>query len=117
MYLLFHLIHLIIFSYNGKGFLVVRVISALFSISSQVIISSLIIFISFGWSISFTHVHDKDAYIVIFIVILLLNMIIMGLTVIDYGAETKYHDFSGVQGVLLVLLRLGMYFTFVIGMF
>ena len=46
---------------------------------------------------------------------LLIHAIIAGLTALDKDEYHKYHDFSGVQGFMLVFIRLVIFIIFCIG--
>ena len=56
-----------------------------------------------------------ELFIPIFFVLLIINIVMGCLTYVTKGSATKYHDFAGIQGWVLVFFRLCLYTGFVVG--
>lgn len=107
--LLFSLVHLFIYYFDGVGMYFFDYLSTIFSVLSQVLIISLIIMLAYGWTITFSNLHEHGYFVIEIGGTVLIHVLIAALTFIDNGEHHKYHDFEGFQGLLLVLLRLGMF--------
>mmetsp|Transcript_34972 Transcript_34972/g.34649 ORF Transcript_34972/g.34649 Transcript_34972/m.34649 type:complete len:132 (+) Transcript_34972:798-1193(+) len=68
---------------------------------------------AFGWTINYYTLPDKDTIIVISIMTLVMHILIAGLTSLDRDEHHKYHDYSGIQGFILVALRLILFAIFI----
>jgi cytochrome b561 len=104
-----------VFSYNGEGLFVLYVFAVIAKIVSQVLLIWMLLMIAFGWTISYEDLRDKDIFVIILAFVIMIHMMIAGLTFIDYGESYKYHDFGGVQGFILILLRIFLWVGFCVG--
>lgn len=114
--LLFQFLHLLDFSYNGEGIKICNGISIILEVASQFFLSLLLIMLSQGWTITNTDVVDVRYYAPLAGTLFVAHLIIAGLTQLSNDAYHKYHDFEGVQGNLLIILRIGMYSYFLLCM-
>ena len=55
---------------------------------------------------------DKDLYIPIALLVFVVHIVLAGLTFIDRENLHKYHDYSGIQGLLIVMMRVGLFVLF-----
>ncbi|CAI2370950.1 unnamed protein product [Moneuplotes crassus] len=101
--------HLICYSYDGRGIWLFDYFQTIFSILAQITLISLMIMISQGWTLVFGDLAEKNYFKTELIINFGVHIFIGLLTVIDNGEAHKYHDFEGFQGLLLILLRLGIY--------
>lgn len=104
--------HLLIFWYDGYGIWLFDSFSTIFETISQALIISLIIMIAHGWTLTFDSLHEHEYFVKEIGLILGTHLVLAGLTMIDDGEAHKYHDFSGFQGLLLVLIRIGLFVFF-----
>ena len=114
-YLLCLSIHYLVYAYDGEGVFVLYVFSVIAKIISQVILIWMLLMIAFGWTISYEDLRDKDIYIIVLCFVIMIHMMIAGLTFVDYGESYKYHDFGGLQGGILIMLRIFLWVGFVFG--
>ncbi len=114
--ILFRWIHLLVYSYDGEGLKACHVLSVIFEVASQFFLSLLLILLSWGWSITYVEFGDIEMFIPLVIMLLVIHVVVAGLTEITSDAYQKYHDFQGIQGILLVIFRLGMFAYFIYGM-
>ena len=89
-----------------------EVFAVIFQIISQFTVVTLLLLIASGWTITFDTVPDKDLYIPIGLVVLIVHLMMGGLVFVDRDDIDKHYDFSGVQGFVLVLLRIGIFVMF-----
>ena len=107
-------IHLSVYGDNGEGVPTFDILSIMLEVASQFALTLLFILIARGWTITYTNFGNIDVYVPLVILLFLVHLIIAGLTYITNDANYKYHDFEGVQGLLLVLIRIAMYVYFLI---
>ena len=110
--IIFKLIHYSVYAYDGEGLVVMDVFSVIAQVTSQFLMVTLLLLISSGWTINFDTLPDKDLYIPIGGLVLVIHLMIGGLTFVDNDDIDKYHNFAGVQGLILVMLRIGMFGLF-----
>ena len=108
-------IHLFFIYMDGTGFFVFSVFARLFKIISQATMMWLMLTISFGWTVTYKNMQETDIYILSAIFVVMVHLLIGALTYIDDDEHHKYHDFGGVQGVIMVVLRLIIFTVFVYG--
>lgn len=73
--------------------------------------------LAWGWTItkSSLGVEDLDITIPIATFVLVIHVIIGALIFLDNEEHHKWHDYQGVQGVLLCVFRIVMFVAFIIG--
>ena len=109
-------VHLVIYSYNGQGFFILDVLSTVLQMNSQIVTVGLLILIAYGWEITDTDLSkNNNKFIILGGATLFLNSIIAFLTAIDDGEHHKYHDYGGLQGLILVIIRICLYWVFMYG--
>ena len=115
--ILLQFLHLWKYSYDGSGIPVFHILSIMCGIGSQFFVVLLFVLISWGWTITYLQFGDIDLYIPLVGMLLMLHLIIGGLTYITNDAYYKYHDFEGIQGIFLIILRVSIYAYFVLGFY
>ena len=87
-------------------------------IISQTAISFLLCMLAWGWTITkqSLDMEDLDITIPIAIFILVIHCLIGGLIFLDSEEHHKWHDYQGVQGVLLCVFRVIMFAAFIYGL-
>ena len=109
-------IHLIVYSYNGLGFYILDVISTVLQMNSQIIVVGLLILIAYGWEITDADIYkDSKKYVIFGGIIWSLHTLMAYLTAFDDGEHHKYHDYSGMQGVGIIIIRICLYIAFING--
>ena len=115
IHLLFQTVHYWVYYYDGEGIFVFYVFALINKVIAQVLLIWMLLMMAYGWTISYDDLKDKDIYIIVLCFVVMIHMMITGLTFIDYGEAYKYHDFGGVQGFILILLRVLLWIGFVVG--
>lgn len=113
--IVFKLIHLSIYEFDGEGIPTIDVFSTICQVGSQVFIVTLLLLISFGWTITYNNLPEKETIIMFTGMSFIIHAIIAGLTALDKDQYHKYHDFSGIQGLILVILRICLFIVFCFG--
>ena len=113
--ILFDTIHLWVYQFDGEGIPTLDILSTIFQVISQVFIVSLILLIAFGWTVTYNDLPEKETIIMFTIMSVLIHATIAGLTALDKDEYHKYHDYSGVQGFMLVFIRIVVFIIFWIG--
>lgn len=111
----FMFVHLLVLSYDGSGFYVMSVFARLFKTMAQATMLWLLITISYGWTVTYRHMQETDVYILTAIFIIMIHLLIAALTFVDDAESHKYHDFGGLQGVVLIVIRFIIYAIMVYG--
>lgn len=68
-----------------------------------------------GWTLTYNDVDVEESieiYIPAIILIAMVHIIIGVLTFVDIDASHKHHDFAGLQGYILVFLKILIYIYF-----
>jgi hypothetical protein len=104
------------YSYDGEGYVICDVISKILDGISETAMSVLLIQIASGWTLTFSAIDVDEGieiYFPMIALIVMVHIIISVLTFVDIDASHKYHDFGGLQGWILVVLKLLIYAYFV----
>eukprot|EP00826_Nyctotherus_ovalis_P015709 TRINITY_DN14490_c0_g1_i1.p1 TRINITY_DN14490_c0_g1~~TRINITY_DN14490_c0_g1_i1.p1 ORF type:complete len:202 (-),score=4.90 TRINITY_DN14490_c0_g1_i1:27-632(-) len=107
--------HLMAYSKDGLGLVPCHAVSVVAEIASQFFLSVLLVLISWGWTISYLKFHRPLLLIEMLFTLLVLHLLLGGLTELGNDEYDKYHNYDGIQGVLLTVLRLGMFGYFLYG--
>ena len=70
--------------------------------------ASLLMLFAYGWTLSFQDIdwdNNLEFYVPVGSIMIALHLVLAAMTYIDLDSYHKYHDFAGIQGVLLVILR------------
>lgn len=113
LHLSFTFVHLFVYWFDGSGLWIFVYIATIMEIMSQVSIVSLVLLISFGWTITFKSLNEHEHYLFLIGGTFLAHLVIAALTLIDNGKHHKYHDYEGFQGLLLVIIRLCIFGVFI----
>jgi len=104
------------YSQNGKGHEVLEIFAKISHALAEISMSSFILLLGCGWTITFQDLNADD-HIEILVPILafisIVHVLCASLTFVDLDAYHKYHDFSGVEGWVLFVTKLGIWFYFV----
>ena len=109
------IVHLSKYIYDGRGFFVLTVFSRLSYMLAQVAIIWMLLMIAYGWTIHFQSVDEKDIYVILMLFVAMIHLMITALTYVDDDEHHKYHDFAGVQGLIIVILRLILFAAYCFG--
>lgn len=109
-----YVIHLIVYYYDGSGIWIFDYFSTILAILAQMALVSLMIMMAQGWTLTFGNLAEKNYFKNELAVNFGVHLLIGLLTFIDAGEAHKYHDYEGFQGLLLVLIRIGVFAYFLI---
>ena len=110
------LFHLWCYSYNGKGYVAIDVGANVMQGVSEVVIALLLIFLASGWKLTFEDIEfdeNIEMYVPFSFLTLLVQIILTVLVIVDMDASHKYHDFAGILGWCLVILKTSLFAFFV----
>lgn len=103
--ILFKIVHLWVYWYNGKGVMFFDVISQALEVISCIFVSILFILIASGWTLKFKEFPDADIYIPISMLIIAVNLVVIAIGKITDDAYNKFTDYEGLPGFFIILLR------------
>ncbi|OMJ68862.1 hypothetical protein SteCoe_33554 [Stentor coeruleus] len=109
-------LHIWVYSYNGRGIVVLDVFFQIFECLSSIIITILLIVISTGWTLKYKNFPDPDTYVPICLLVVIINLLIVGIGRITEDSYYRNSDFEGLTGYFLVSIRVIMWFWFVFNM-
>ena len=117
-HIIFQFLHLLNYSYNGEGIFALDILSTLQLIISQILLACLFLLLAFGWTITKKSVENDDLDLIIPIgcFLIIMHLIIGGLIFVDTHEHQKYHDYQGVQGILMCVFRILLLLGFIVGM-
>lgn len=104
----------LIFSYDGEGFWLIKLLTMGWRQASQFLLISLVLLIASGWTLTYKDLFERDHYLLIGIVVLVANGGVAFLGYLDHGEHHKFHDYSGWPGIFLILIRFGIYTLFIL---
>ena len=104
--ILFKIVHLWVFWYNGKGVLFIDIVSQALEVISTILVSVLFILIASGWTLKYKGFPEADIYIPISMLIIAINLIIIAIGKISDDAYDKFSDYEGFPGFFIILLRI-----------
>ena len=87
----------------------------LFHSLSEVILTCLLIFVAYGWTIAFKNDAEFDLYVPLISMLGLINLILTLLGKVNDGESDKYHMYDTVPSYLLVFFRVVTVGILVIG--
>ena len=102
------MLHLWGYSYQGEGYVVLDVLSKVFQGLSEVAMSLLLMLLASGWKLRYEDINfdnNEDFYIPFGAITFIVHIVLAALTFVDMDASHKYHDFAGVQGWCLLVLK------------
>lgn len=111
--LLFEALHLWVYSYDGSGIAMFDYFHQTADLVSQLVVTILFLLISSGWVLRYSDFPDLDISLPVSFLVILLNLMIAGLGRLTDDSYSKFTDYEGFAGNLLLLLRLGMWAWFV----
>jgi hypothetical protein len=100
---------------DGEGSPFFELLSIILEIAAQLGMVILLICIAWGWMFLFKQVGDLDIYIPIFSLVLMAHILTGALTYINHDDYNKFHEYQGVQGMILVVIRIALYIAFIVG--
>lgn len=77
--------------------------------------SVLLVMLASGWTILFQEIdvdEKAEIYIPIVALVVIIHIMTAALTFIDVDAYHKYHDFAGVQGMVIMATKVGLWLFF-----
>ena len=101
-------LHLWVYSYNGRGLVVLDVFYQGLEVLASVIITILLIIIASGWTLKYKDFPDADIYIPISLFVVIINLMIVGLGRITDDSYYKNSDYEGIPGYFLIIVRITM---------
>lgn len=112
--IVFEIIHIWVYSYNGRGVVVIDFFSQAFETISYLIITILFLLVASGWTIKYKELPDADVFVPVALLSVFMHLLIVGLGRVTDDTYYKFSDYEGVPGVLLIILRIGMWVWFFI---
>ena len=107
--IIFQFGHLWMYSYDGKGLVVLDFLSQAADLVCQLTITVMFILISTGWTIRYKDFPDIEIYVPVAFLIVVMHLLIAGLGRISDDSYYKFSDYEGIAGSLLLVLRLCLF--------
>jgi len=98
--------HLWIYSGDGKGSFIFNFLNQALSVSSQFVIACLLLLMAYGWSINFMKFKDMDVFLPLGIAVGIAHILIVAVSRTADDAHYRYHDYESWAGVFVMLLRI-----------
>lgn len=109
----FESIHLLIYSYNGSGFVIFSFFSQMCQIGSQLMIIVLLILISSGWGIHSSDLPVSDTSLFGILILILIYVVLVGTGKVADESSYKFSMYEGVTGTCMIVLRLALWGIFI----
>ena len=74
---------------------------------------AILLLIASGWSLTFKSFYDKDGFMAILGGVIVTNVAIAFISKYDDGEYHKFHDYSGLPGILMILIRIAIFTWFI----
>jgi hypothetical protein len=91
---------------------VIDFFSQAFETISYLIITILFLLVASGWTIKYKELPDADVFVPVALLSVFMHLLIVGLGRVTDDSYYKFSDYEGVPGILLIILRLGMWVWF-----
>ena len=114
--ILFKVLDLSIYMYDGEGTVIFRAFSTINQVLSGLTIITLLMLLAYGWTLHRDNLADFEIIGVVSFVVIAFHALVGVVTVIDHEEKHKYHDYAGIQGLVLVLARFALYAAFMYGL-
>lgn len=102
-------LHHSMYERNGHGFIVCEIFSTILEMVAEVVMSLLVLMLANGWMTNYQN-YDFDAsldcYGPLSAVVFMIHLIFGSLSYIDRDAHHKYHDFHGILGYCVIVMKL-----------
>lgn len=104
--------HLVLYRRDGSGMKVLEVLSEIFSMANQVMLTTLLILIALGYTLLQSRLGELDLLVPLCFLIGVIHILLVGLGKVKDDASYVYHQNEGVIGWLLLVMRLLLYAWF-----
>ena len=94
----FEVLHLWMYSYNGKGIPVFDIFYLIGTIMSEIILSILLMMMAHGWTIVYQDLdfdNNVEFYLPVGAITVAIHMVLAAMTYVDVDAHHKFHDYAG----------------------
>lgn len=108
-------LHLWMYYSNGRGIPLFDIFSLIGYMMSEITVSCLLMMIAHGWTIIYQDLdidNNLEIYLPVGAIVVAVHLVLAAMTYIDVDAQHKYHDFSGIQGWVLIIFKLGLFAYF-----
>eukprot|EP00743_Colponemidia_sp_Colp-15_P004031 GILK01004346.1.p1 GENE.GILK01004346.1~~GILK01004346.1.p1 ORF type:complete len:426 (+),score=63.19 GILK01004346.1:147-1424(+) len=109
------IIHLTVYSMDGRGWFLFNFISQASTMLAQVLLCALFILIAWGWTITHNEIQQKEIFIPVLAGISVIHVVLLFLGRVLDDDHNKFHENEGLPGILTLMLRLGLFGWFFIG--
>lgn len=100
-------------SYNGEDIIFLFYLYACLKCIAESVLVTTLVAIAWGWSI--IHLKHDSSYIIVGTSIFLVNTICIVIEGISEDLEEIHHKYDGTSGTVLLILRILIFVTFIIG--
>ncbi|CAG9314587.1 unnamed protein product [Blepharisma stoltei] len=107
------IIHLWIYSNNGRGFFIFEFFYQALDTISALLITVLFIIMASGWTLKYKDFPEPDLAIPIIVTIIMLHLVIIGVGSITEDSYYHFSDYDGITGALLIFVRVALWAWFV----
>mmetsp|Transcript_18151 Transcript_18151/g.20332 ORF Transcript_18151/g.20332 Transcript_18151/m.20332 type:complete len:221 (-) Transcript_18151:105-767(-) len=114
-HILLNVVHYSVYEFDGEGIPTFEVLSTICQVGSQFMIVTVLLLMAFGWKVTYYYLPEKDSIITFAVMSFIMHALIAGLTALDKDEHHKFHDYSGIQGLILVILRIILFGVFMFG--
>ena len=114
--LMFGGLHLLIYAYDGSGFSLFDFFHQTSELGSHLLLTILFLLISLGWVLKYSEFPDLEVYLPVTFLVVVLHLMVAGLGRLADDSHSKYTDYEGISGVLLLIMRFGMWAWFAYNM-
>jgi len=102
-------IHLFFYSINGKGIGIFHLLSTIFEVGSEFLMTTLITMFSMGWCVTKRKMIEPKKIVSLIASGLLIHLMLATLSNPNDDIYNKFHEYDGIQGFFLVFLRISMF--------
>ena len=112
------LFHQYLYAYNGYGNAFFNFNSTCNAVMSRTMITILLLLFSWGWCIDWKDLgEDIDLYIPMAILVFTIHIMVVALSRITTDDHNNHHDYDGITGIILIIIRFGFFIYFAYGVF
>lgn len=106
--------HLLVYDDDGRGWVFFHILSEMLAVTSQFLITCLLILMSQGWAIIYRKIENADVLGPLAVLVGGSQVIIVALDKMNDNSSSKYHQFDSGPGYIILGLKLatGAYFLY-----
>ena len=113
----FNYLNLYVYEYDGEGISVLEFFGETFMTISSLAITTLLIIIAGGWTITYTDFPIPELYVPAIFLLTFLHLFMAGFNFLHEREKFSFTRYEGVSGMVIIIMRVIMYAWFLVNLY